>query len=170
MTNSTFSTAVGTFAELQDDFVRLTTEIVWCTVATVDHEDRPRTRILHPYWEIDDGRPIGWVGTVTSPAKTAQLARNPYVSCSYWTPAHDAAFVDCRADWVGDANAKRRVWTLFASAPPPLGYDPRVSGWSDESDPLFQVLRLDPWRVQVTLQDLAGGRVIGSSRVWHAPG
>ncbi len=169
MTSSTFSATVGSFAELRDDFLRLTSEIVWCTVATVDRQDRPRARILHPYWEIGDGCPIGWVNTFRSPAKAAHLARNPYVSCSYWTPAHDAVFADCRAGWVDDASAKRRVWDLFANAPPPLGYDPRLGGWSDPGDPMFEVLRLDPWRVQVTLKDRASGSVIGSSRVWHAP-
>jgi hypothetical protein len=29
--------------------------IVWCTVATVDRLGRPRSRILHPYREVDGG-------------------------------------------------------------------------------------------------------------------
>ena len=44
MEPSTFSTPVGDFADLRDDFLRLTTEIGWCTVATVDGRDRPRSR------------------------------------------------------------------------------------------------------------------------------
>jgi hypothetical protein len=90
---TTFSTEVES-AELQDDFVRLTTEIGWYTVATVDQRDRPRTCILHASWEIDDGRLIGWVSTSRSPRKTAHLARNSYVSCSNWSSAHDAVFAD----------------------------------------------------------------------------
>ena len=34
-------------------FVELAHRIVWGTVATVDPEGRPRTRILHPIWEWD---------------------------------------------------------------------------------------------------------------------
>jgi hypothetical protein len=169
MTSSTFSIEVGSFAELQDDFVRLTTRIVWCTVATIDQKDRPRTRILHVSWEIDDGRPVGWVATFRSPIKTAHLARNPYVSCCYWTSAHDAVFADCQASWIDGSEVKRHVWDLTAREGARLGYDPYTVWEAGPTDPLFEVLRFDPWRVQITLQDLLGGRTIGSSRVWHAP-
>jgi hypothetical protein len=167
MTSSTFSAEVA-FAELHEDFVRLTTEIGWCTVATVDQKDRPRTRILHVSWEVDDGRPIGWASTSRSPVKTAHLARNPYVSCSYWTSAHDAVFADCQASWAEDPEARHHVWDLVAAEARERGFDP-YEVWEDgPEDPSFEVLRLDPWRVQVTLQDLARGQTIGSSRVWHA--
>lgn len=165
MTSTSFSAEVG-FAELSDDFVRLTTEIGWCAVATVDHKDRPRTRILRVTWEIDDDRAVGWVSTRRSPVKTANLARSPYVSCSYWTPAHDAVFADCQASWVdGD---KRHVWDVVAAEAARQGFDPYTIWVGGAADPKFEVLRLDPWRVQITLQDLARGETIASSRVWHA--
>lgn len=47
-------------AEIEGDFLRITADVVWCTVATVDRRGRPRTRILHPIWEVVDGRPVGW--------------------------------------------------------------------------------------------------------------
>jgi hypothetical protein len=169
MTTTTFSTEVESFVELREDFVRLTTDIAWCTVATVDRQDRPRSRIFHVSWEIDDGRPIGWVTTSRSPTKTAHLERNPHVSCSYWTPAHDAIFVDCRVSWIDDSEGKHHVWDVITPEAARLGFDPYAAWEGGPTDPMFEVLRLDPWRVQVTLQDLASGRTIGSSRVWHAP-
>jgi Pyridoxamine 5'-phosphate oxidase len=169
MTTTTFSTEVGSFAALLDDFVELTNEIIWCTVATVDQENRPRTRILHVAWEVADGRPIGWSTTSRTPTKTAHLAHNPYVSCSYWTPAHNAVFADCRASWVDGAEEKHHVWDVAAAEAARMGFDAYTVWPGGPTDPTFEVLRFDPWRVQVTRHDLASGKTIGSSRVWHAP-
>lgn len=36
---------------------------------------------------------------------------------------------------------------LFAGAPEPLGYDPRILGVDDPLDERITVLRLDPWRL-----------------------
>jgi uncharacterized pyridoxamine 5'-phosphate oxidase family protein len=36
------------FAELEDDFLRIVKETVFCTVTTVDEDGRPRNRMLHP--------------------------------------------------------------------------------------------------------------------------
>ena len=155
------------FSELQDDFLRITADVVWCTVATVDTQGRPRTRILHPYWEVVDGRPVGWVGTSQSPLKTRHLAENPYVSCSYWSPKHETAYADCRAEWAPSEN--ERVWQLFLDAEPPLGYDPATMP-PFKDGPLgggFQALRLDPWRVMVLpAEAMASGQWY--DRVWRA--
>lgn len=171
MASSAFSTEVD-FPELTDDFLRLTRSIGWCTVATVDRKDRPRSRILHVSWEIgrDAGgdRPIGWVSTPRSPVKTAHLAHNPFVSCSYWSPAHDAVFADCEASWAEDEASVAHVWDLVSTEARERGFDPYAQWPEGAADPGFQVLRLVPWRVQITLQDLAHGETIGSSRVWHA--
>lgn len=43
-----------TFDAIEHDFFRFTREIVWCTVTSVASDGRPRSRILHPLWEIDD--------------------------------------------------------------------------------------------------------------------
>ncbi|GAA4084696.1 pyridoxamine 5'-phosphate oxidase family protein [Actinomadura miaoliensis] len=165
---ATFSTEVP-FADLHDDFLRLTTEIGWCSVATVDGKGRPRTRILHVSWETGDGAPVGWVSTSRSPVKTAHLARNPYVSCGYWTPAHDAVFADCRARWAEDDASRRHAWTLVAAEARERGFDPYAVWRDGANDSDFNVLRLDPWRIQITLADLARGETVASSRVWHAP-
>jgi Pyridoxamine 5'-phosphate oxidase len=147
------------FESIEDDFLRITREVAWATVATVDSRARPRTRILHPIWEVRDGRPVGWIGTSKSPLKVRHLEVNPHVSVSYWSPKHETAHAECRASWAEDA--RQHVWDLFVQADPPQGYDPgTIPRWKD--GPLagpFQALRLDPWRVMVlTTEDQASGR------------
>jgi hypothetical protein len=154
------------FDEFREDFLRIVTEVVWCTVATVDTRGRPRTRILHPYWEVMDDAPVGWVGTVKSELKMRHLAANPYVSCAYWSPKQETAHVECRASWADDQ--RERVWQLFARADPPLGYDPAtLPQWKD--GPLggtFAALRLDPWRLMLlTAEDIAADNWY--QRVWR---
>jgi Pyridoxamine 5'-phosphate oxidase len=149
----------STFDEISADFLRITGEVVWATVATVDTRGRPRTRVLHPYWEVVDGRPVGWVATSKSPLKARHLAANPYLSASYWSPKQETVYADCRAEWADDE--RERVWQLYLDADPPLGYDPAtMPPWTD--GPLgggFAVLRLDPWRITVlTAEAAAAGR------------
>ena len=75
------------FAPFEADFLRLAAEIVWCTVTTIDAQGRPRSRIFHPIFEVRDGLPIGWIATGRTPVKVADIAGNPQVACSYWSPA-----------------------------------------------------------------------------------
>ena len=51
----------GSFAPFAEDFLAITAEVVWCTATTVDAAGRPRSRILHPIFEVAEGRPVGWV-------------------------------------------------------------------------------------------------------------
>jgi len=160
--------AVSTsFAPFEADFLEFTSTIVWCTATTVDPEGRPRSRILHPLFEVRDGRPIGWVMTGRTPIKTAHLAANPHVACSYWSPEQHTVIADCVATWVEDLETKRRVWDLFATTPPPLGYDPNPLGTlGGPGDDRFTPLRLDPWRVAVFRFE--GWDKGITPRVWHA--
>ncbi len=135
------------FAPYEADFLRLTSDIVWCTATTVDPQGRPRSRILHPIFEVRDGYPVGWVATNRTPIKVAHLAANPSLACSYWSPAQNTVMVDCLASWVEDLDTKRQVFNLFNSTPPPLGYD--LSALGSEENELFTPLRLDPWRIQI---------------------
>lgn len=135
---------VSSFADIEDDFVARVKRIVWCTVATVDRQGRPRTRILHPIWEGS----TGWIGTVPQSHKAKHLAKNPYVSLSYWDPQHEQVHVDAKAEWVDDMPAKRRIWDLYKNTPPPLGYDPVIS-WQGVEDPAFGLLKLTPWRIEL---------------------
>lgn len=107
---------------VQKEFVERAHRIVWCTVATVGPDNRPRTRILHPLWELNTEL-VGWIVTRASPVKVRHLAYSPYLSCSYWEPGHEVAVADCHAEWVDDAATRQRVWELYRDAPAPLGYD-----------------------------------------------
>jgi uncharacterized pyridoxamine 5'-phosphate oxidase family protein len=100
------------FAALEEEFLRFTREIVLCMATTVDAGGRPRSRMLHPIFEVVDGRPGGWVETSKTPVKAAHLAANPYMACAYRSPAQNTVFVDCLARWVEDAKAKRQVFDL----------------------------------------------------------
>ena len=48
---------------VEEEFIAVAHRIVWCGVATVDRRGRPRTRILHPYWERTGDGVRGWVVT-----------------------------------------------------------------------------------------------------------
>ena len=41
---------VSTFAEIEPEFVERAHGMVWCDMATVGPDGRPRTRIIHPIW------------------------------------------------------------------------------------------------------------------------
>jgi hypothetical protein len=150
---------VATFAEIEDEFMARIRRIAWCTVATVDRQGRPRTRILHPIWEGT----TGFIATGRQSHKGKHLAANPYVSLSYWDPKHEQVYADCLAAWEDDATEKRRIWELYKSTPPPLGYDPGLI-WKNGPDGAdFGVLNLAPWRIE--LSSLVPG---GAHSVWHA--
>src|SRR3954470_21495415 len=114
---------------LPDEFVAIAHRIVWCTVATVDQRNRPRSRVMHPVWFQDDQGLHALASARPTPLKRAHLAHSPYVSCSYWDPAHDVAVADCRAEWVVERRAAwERVASLARPArggarwyPPPAG-------------------------------------------------
>jgi hypothetical protein len=131
-------------------FVAMAHEIVWCSAATVDKRGRPRARILHPIWEWDGERLVGWVGTGPTPTKRAHLAAHPYLSANYWAPSQDTCTADCHAAWAFDDATRTRVWALYSSAPPPLGYDPSIiPAWTSPTAEAFAVLRLEPWHLRV---------------------
>jgi hypothetical protein len=137
--------------ELLDAFVTVAHRVVWALVATVDGRGRPRSRVLHPFWQrVDDGL-VGWVFTRPTPLKVAHLSRTPHASCAYHDPTtYDVAVAECDAALVDDVEVRRRVWDLFANAPAPLGYDPRILGAADPLDERITVLRMDPWRLSAS--------------------
>jgi hypothetical protein len=133
--------------DLAAEFVRVAHRVVWCTLATVDRRGRPRSRVLHPIWDRTGDGLTGWVFTRPTPLKLAHLAGTPYVSCSYWDPAHEVAVAECAASLEDGEPVRRHVWDLFSTAPEPLGYDPKILGGADHTDPAITVLRLTPWRL-----------------------
>ena len=101
---------------VQSAFVTVAHRIVWCTVATVDRRNRPRSRVLHPYWERDGDTLTGWITTRPTPLKLAHVDHSPYASCSYWDATHDVAVAECHAEWVADVAVKEHAWELFRKA------------------------------------------------------
>jgi len=131
-------------------FVEMAHRIVWCTVATVDANGRPRSRVLHPIWEWNGERLTGWIATSPLSPKARDLAAHPEVSLTYWAQNHDTCTADCAAVWETDPADRRRGWDRFANGPAPVGYDPRlIPSWTDPDAASFGILRLEPTRLRV---------------------
>lgn len=131
-------------------FIDMAHRIVWATVATVDKHGRPRSRVLHPIWQWDGERLVGWIGTSPTPVKRAHLEAHPYASVNYWTPSHDTCVAECRAQLLTDDGTRITVWNLFKDGPEPVGYDPAiVPAWPGPTAETFAALRLEPWRLRV---------------------
>lgn len=147
---------VTSFNEIQIEFMRRVSQAVYCNMATVDRNGRPRSRMLHPIW---DG-PIGWCISWKA-LKTRHLEQNPFVSLAYIQDRDKPVYVDCRAEWVDEESEKLRIWELHKSFPPPLGFDPQ-QGYGEH---LFTsgLLKFTPWRVE--LGNLGGEPVIWRGQV-----
>jgi hypothetical protein len=129
-------------------FVTMAHRIVWATVATVDAQGRPWTRVLHPLWVWDGEELTGWIATDPTGFKARHLAVHPEVALTYWHPDQDTASASCAAEFVDDARAW--LWDAFRDAPAPVGYDPTIiPGWTGPDAPTFGALRLRPWRLHV---------------------
>jgi len=135
---------IADFSEIEAEFIQRVHTMVWCNVATVDSRNRPRSRVLHPIWEGS----TGWITTHRSSHKARHLERNPYVSLAYIANIHTPVYADCKAEWVDDLDEKHRIWELFKSTPPPLGYDPALEFGSPEHED-FGLLKLTPWRIDL---------------------
>jgi hypothetical protein len=131
-------------------FLEMAHRIVWCSVATINSENRPMSRVLHPIWEWDGDELVGWIATGPTPIKRAHLANSPYVSLNYWTPSQDTCTADCRATWMFDKETRTKIWNLLLHTPPPVGYDPKlIPAWTSPDVDAFAVLKLEPWRLRV---------------------
>ena len=145
---------VKSFDEIAEKFNERVARIAWCTVSTVDRRGRPRSRILHPIWEGT----TGWILTGRHSFKEKHLAANPHVSLSYWDPKHEQIYADCTAAWEDSMDEKQRLWDLYKSTPPPLGYDPAII-WKSPQDETLGLLKLAPWRIELSgLFDGASGK------------
>ena len=142
---------MSSLAETAPAFIDMAHRIVWCAAATNGADGRPRSRILHPIWEWDGAELTGWIATGPTPVKTQHLAAHPYVSCNYWDPSQDTCAADCQAEWFADDATCEWLWSRFAEAPAPVGYDPAIiPGWADgPTSPAFAALKLTPYRVRV---------------------
>ncbi len=144
------SSSANDLSAVAPAFVDMAHRIVWCSVATVDAENRPRSRVLHPIWEWDGTDLVGWIATMPTPLKQAHLEHSPYASLSYWSESQDTCQAECRVEWAFDDETCARVWDLFANGPEPVGYDPTlIPAWTSPDVEEFAVMRLEPWRLRV---------------------
>jgi hypothetical protein len=44
---------VSSLAEIEAEFIERAHRMIWCDMATVGPDGRPRTRVVHPVWEGD---------------------------------------------------------------------------------------------------------------------
>lgn len=148
---------VAAFADIESAFLERVHTMVWCNVATIDSQNRPRSRVLHPIW-IDG---TGWIATRRTSHKAKHITANPYVSLAYVIDFAKPVYADCYAEWDDSAATKQWLWEQFLNAPPPLGYDPApIFGSVD--DPGFGVLKLTPWRIELV-------QFPEPPRVWRNP-
>src|SRR5882762_9302820 len=133
-------------------FIEMAHSIVWASVATVDRDGRPRSRILHPIWDWDGSDLVGWIATSPTPIKHEDLAIHPDVSASYWTTNQDTCNADCSAQWFFDDETRIMVWDKWKDGP---------------TSAAFAALRLTPRRLRVmagTVMTKGEGDVLS----WHA--
>jgi hypothetical protein len=73
------------------------------------------------------------------------------MAVSYWTTNQDTCSADCLVEWYHDDETRAAVWDKFATAPVPVGYDPRIIPmWADgPTSDQFAALRLSPYRLRV---------------------
>jgi general stress protein 26 len=145
---------VSTFAEIEPEFLQRVRTMVYCSAATIDSQQRPRSRVLHPIWE---GR-TGWVTTGPTTAKAKQLAANPFISLAFIADPFKPVYVECRAFWQNDPATRQRIWDLYMTE----GVDLAAS-WGHVENPAYAVLRMEPW--QIELYDLLDQH---NRKVWRA--
>ncbi len=132
------------FAELQPAFEERVSRIVWCQMATVDRQGRPRMRLVHPVWEGT----TAWITTRPGTHKFKHLAKTPFVSLGYWDHQHELVYAECAIEQVTDRAELEHAWQYFNSKPGPYGFDPTSIAPSLD-DPTFALLKGTAWRIEV---------------------
>ena len=149
-------------------FVEMAHQIVWASVATVDKNGRPRSRVLHPIWQWDGQQLVGWIATGPTAVKRAHLAHSPHMSINYWTATQDTCVAECKASWAFDDETRTMFWNLFLNAPEPVGYDPKIiPAWTSPTVDAFAAVRLEPWRLRVMPGTVMAGQG-GELLTWQA--
>jgi general stress protein 26 len=146
---------VARFEDIQAEFIERVSQIVYGTLSTVDRQNRPRSRIVHPIWEGH----IGWLISWPASHKAKHLASNPAVSLAYMPDKAKPVYVDAIAEWIDATEEQQRVWDLHAATPPPIGFDPQPHYGTIEH-PYYGILRLTPWRIEL-------GNLGGEPLIWR---
>ena len=146
---------VARFEDIQAEFLARVSQAVYGTLATVDRQNRPRSRVVHPIWEGY----IGWLISWPASHKAKHLASNPAVSLAYMPDKAKPVYVDATAAWIDSAEEQQRVWDLHATIPPPLGFDPQPH-YGTIDNPYYGLLRLTPWRIEL-------GNLGGEPLIWR---
>ena len=158
---------MSSFETTADAFLEMAHRIVWCNAASVDASGRPRSRVVHPIWERTRDGLVGWFGTNATKTKRDHLDASPYLSMNYWDPTQDTCVAECAASFCFDLETRERIWNLFLSSDPPLGYDPKIiEGWDSAESEAFTVVRLVPWRLRVFPGTMLMGQG-GEIHVWQ---
>ena len=147
---------VLTFEEIQPEFMKRVSDAIYCSVATIDRKNRPRSRMMHPVW---DGS-IGWVISWPQSHKSKHLQKNPYVSLAYIQDRDKPVYVDARAEWINEVREKHRIWDLHKNTHPPLGFDPEPYYGTVEHQ-YYGLLRFTPWRIEL-------GNLNGEPIIWRS--
>jgi general stress protein 26 len=152
------------FSEIEQEFIDRVHKMVWCNVASLDTHNRPRSRIMHTIWESATYRACtGWAVSRRHALKSKHLAHSPYVSLAYISDLTRPVYADCTAEWEDKPDEKKRIWDLFASAPPPLGFDPALI-FKSVDNPDYGLLKFTPWRIE--LADISSG--LNQRKIWRA--
>ena len=93
-------------ADLQAAFIERAHGMAWCNLTALDRHGRPRSRVVHPFWE----EPVGWIGSPGTTPKVRPLRRNPYVSLADLANEGEPVHADCIATWVDDMAERTRLW------------------------------------------------------------
>ena len=138
-----------TYQDTAEAFIRMAHRIVWASVATVEPDGRPRTRILHPIWEWVGDELVGWIATVQDRAEGHGAGRAAGGVGELLVAVARHLRRRVHRGVADDAVTRHRTWHLFADAPnrsattrgsSPAGTAP--------TSPAFCVLRLEPYRLR----------------------
>jgi general stress protein 26 len=153
---------VSNVADIWPEFMARLQQAIYCNMATIDQQDRPRSRMMHPIWELAANNPTGWVISWPQTHKAKHLARNPYVSLAYIHDKTKPVYVDCHAEWVTDVDEQGRIWELHKQIPPPLGFDPEPH-FGSITHQHYGLLKFTPWRIEL-------GHLYGEALIWRPGG
>jgi hypothetical protein len=128
---------------------RIIDEVVYATVTTVNGNGEPRSRIVHPVWRLpsNPGQALGIVTSRPTALTHKHLTSNANVSCSYWSPAHDAVYLDCRARSATQEELQS-AWDLVLATTGPTAFDPEPI-YREPSPASFSAILLQPFRIRV---------------------